>query len=97
MKHHIKLVYEDDGVLSPADDKFDMERIKVGDICVFTVPGNGEITCIASPDPDAVCANCAFDYSEYTCSGVDNFCCRYIDSQHPGLSYVPVGKILEDL
>jgi hypothetical protein len=97
MKHHIKLVYLDDGVVSPVDREFDMDRIKVGDTCVFTTPDNKEITCIASPDEDAVCADCVFYYSKYSCSGVDDFCCRYIDSQRPGISYVPIDRILEDL
>lgn len=95
MKHHIKLVYNDDGVLAPVDGEFD--KIKVGDTCVFTIPDNKEITCIASSDPAAVCANCFFDNSEYSCSGADAFCCSYYSYQQPGISYVPTDMILEGL
>lgn len=97
MKHHIKLVYGDDGVLSPVDGDMDKHLIKVGDTCVFTIPDNKEITCIASPDPDAVCTACAFYNSKNTCSGFDHFCCGYRDYRMTGISYVPTDMILEDL
>ena len=97
MKHYIKLVYEDDGAVSPVEGEFDKNLIKVGDTCVFITPDNKEITCIVSPDEDAVCANCVFDHSKYTCTGADTFRCSYYDYQRPGVSYVPTDIILEGL
>ena len=98
MKHHIKLIYNDDGVLTPVDGEFDKNLIDVGDICVFSIPDNTDITCIAALDENAVCADCVFDNSEYTCSGTDSFrCTRLGTSRNTGISYVPTDMILEDL
>ena len=98
MKHHIKLVYNDDGVLSPVDGEFGKNLINVGDICVFSIPDNKEIICIASPDESAVCTDCVFDNSEYTCSGVDSFrCARLGTSRQTGISYVPIDMLMEGI
>lgn len=98
MKHHIKLVYDDDGSLSPVDGEFEKNLINVGDICVFSIPDNKEIRCIASLDEAAVCTDCVFEHSKYSCSGAASFRCYALeDYNRPGISYVPIDMLLESV
>lgn len=98
MKHHIKLVYEDDGSVSPVDGEFYKNLINVGDVCVFSTPDNKEIRCIASLDEGAVCNNCVFEHSKYPCSGATSFRCANIEEYNrPGISYVPIDMLLESV